>query len=76
LAKTVTLRAIDVRETDAPPGVEPLHWRLLTTHAIADEADAWCIVDWYRARWTVELFFLLSWSMSQSVCRCVGWLAG
>lgn len=57
LAKTVTLRAIDVREIDAPPGVEPLHWRLLTTHAIADEAEAWCIVDWYRARWTVEQLF-------------------
>jgi hypothetical protein len=57
LAKTVTLRAIDVREIDAPPGVEPLHWRLLTTHTIADAAEAWCIVDWYRARWTIEQLF-------------------
>ena len=40
LAKTVTLRAIDVREIDTPPGIEPLHWRLLTTHAIADAAAA------------------------------------
>ena len=56
LAKTVTLRAIDVREIDAPPGVEPLHWRLLTTHTIADAAEAWCIVDWYRARWTINNF--------------------
>jgi len=57
LAKTVTLRAIDVREIDTPPGVEPLHWRLLTTHAIADAAEAWRIVDWYRARWTIEQLF-------------------
>ena len=57
LARTVTLRAIDVREIDATRGVEPLHWRLLTTHTIADAADAWCIVDWYRARWTIEQLF-------------------
>jgi hypothetical protein len=57
LAKTVTLRAIDVREIDAPPGIEPLHWRLLTTHAIAGAAAAWCIVDWYRLRWTIEQLF-------------------
>jgi hypothetical protein len=57
LAKTVTLRAIEVREIGAPPGVEPLHWRLLTTHAIADAAAAWCIVDWYRLRWIIEQLF-------------------
>lgn len=57
LARTVSLRAIDVREVDPPPGVEPLHWRLLTTHTIADAAQAWQVVDWYRARWTIEQLF-------------------
>lgn len=57
LARTVTLRAVEVREIDAPPDVEALHWRLLTTHVIADAAAAWCIVDWYRLRWTIEQLF-------------------
>ena len=57
LVRTVPLRAIDVREIGAPPGIEPLHWRLLTMHAIADAAEAWCIVDCYRARWTIEQLF-------------------
>jgi hypothetical protein len=57
LARTVTLRAVDVRETDAPPGVEPLHWRLLTTHGIADAAEAWRLVGWYRMRWVIEQLF-------------------
>ena len=57
LARTVKLRAIEVREVDAPPDVEPLCWRLLTTHTIDDVAGAWCIVGWYRLRWTIEQLF-------------------
>jgi hypothetical protein len=40
LPNTVRLRLLDVREIDPPPDVEPLHWRLLTTHEIADAAGA------------------------------------
>jgi hypothetical protein len=57
LAATVRLRLVEVREVDAPEGVEPLHWRLLTTHAVEDVAKAWQIVDWYKARWTIEQLF-------------------
>ena len=57
LAQTVGLRLIEVKETNAPEGVEPLHWRLLTTHEIADATKAWQIVDWYRARWIIEQLF-------------------
>ena len=57
LTRRVTLQAIEVREIGAPSGVEPLHWRLLTTHVIADAAEAWCIIDWYRLRWTIEQLF-------------------
>jgi hypothetical protein len=65
LARTVTLRAIEGREIGAPPGVEPLLWRLLTTHAIADATAAWCIIDWYRLRWTIEQLFQV---MKSRVC--------
>ena len=57
LPPTVRLRLIDVREVDPPEGVEPLHWRLLTTHAIADAAGAWEIVGWYQRRWVIEQLF-------------------
>ncbi len=57
LPATVRLRLVEVREIAPPEGVEPLHWRLLTTHALADAAAAWQIVAWYRARWTIEQLF-------------------
>ena len=57
LPKTVRLRLVEVREIDPPEGVEPLHWRLLTTHDVADAAKAWQIVGWYQARWTIEQLF-------------------
>jgi hypothetical protein len=59
LPKTVSLRLVEVIERDAPESVEPVHWRLLTTHAVADMAAAWQIIDWYRLRWTVEQLFRL-----------------
>ncbi len=59
LPKTVSLRLVDVIERNPPEGVEPVHWRLLTTHGVADLATAWQIVDWYRLRWTIEQLFRL-----------------
>ncbi|MGH9466795.1 MAG: IS4 family transposase [Terriglobales bacterium] len=57
LPEAVCLRCVEVREIDPPADVEPLHWRLLTTHGIANEAAAWEIVDWYRQRWVIEQLF-------------------
>jgi hypothetical protein len=57
LAKTVRLHLVEARETNTPEGVAPLHWRLLTTHEVTDAAQAWQIVAWYQARWTIEQLF-------------------
>ncbi len=57
LPASVTLSLVEVREQNPPPGAEPVHWRLLTTHAIDSTTAAWRIVDWYRARWTIEQLF-------------------
>jgi hypothetical protein len=57
LPAAIRLRWVEVREIDPPADVEPLHWRLLTTHAIADATAAWQIVDWYRRRWVIEQLF-------------------
>jgi DDE family transposase len=59
LAKTVSLTLVEVIELHPPEGVEPVHWRLLTTHDVTDVAAAWQIVDWYRLRWVIEQLFRL-----------------
>jgi hypothetical protein len=57
LPARVTLTMVDVRETSSPADGKPIHWRLLTTHEVADLGDARRIVDLYRLRWTVEEYF-------------------
>ena len=57
LPKSVALNLVEAVELDPPADVEPIHWRLLTTHAVATVNDAWQIVDWYTARWIIEQFF-------------------
>lgn len=53
----LTLRLVDVREVNAPAGEEPVHWRLLTTHAVDDIDHALQIIRWYRRRWIIEQLF-------------------
>jgi hypothetical protein len=57
LPKSVSLTLVEVIERDCPTGTEAVHWRLLTTHEVADAETAWQIVDWYRMRWTIEQFW-------------------
>ena len=57
LPATVSLSLVEVVETDPPAGVEPVHWRLLTTHDVASAAAAWQIVAWYQDRWIIEQLF-------------------
>jgi Transposase DDE domain len=59
LPPQVRLTLIELTEPDPPEGVEPLEWRLLTTHVVSDAAAAWQIVAWYRARWIIEQLFRL-----------------
>jgi hypothetical protein len=42
------------REVDAPEGVEPIQWILLTDLEVNDLADLVRILHWYGGRWTVE----------------------
>jgi Transposase DDE domain len=59
LPKNLPLVVVDVREINAPSSGEPLHWRLITSHAVASVEDAWRIVAWYKQRWIIEQFFRL-----------------
>jgi hypothetical protein len=51
------LDVVVVREIDPPTGAEPVHWVLLTTHAVDSLAAALEIVRWYRLRWHIEQLF-------------------
>jgi hypothetical protein len=57
LPETVALTLVDVRETSPPAAGKPIHWRLLTTHSVADQSQARRVIDLYRQRWTIEEFF-------------------
>jgi hypothetical protein len=57
LPESVTVNFVEVIEQHPPKGAEPIHWLLLTTHEVANVADAWQIVAWYKRRWIIEQFF-------------------
>jgi len=63
--KTVTATSIVAREFDAPAGVKPIEWRLLTNRAVATLDDAIELIDWYRARWEIEILF----NILKNACR-------
>lgn len=50
----LALTLVEAREDAPPPGVEPLHWRLITTLPATDMAGAEDIVRLYRLRWRIE----------------------
>lgn len=53
----VEVSCLVAREEGAPEGVKPVEWRLLTNRTIDTFAAATELIDWYRARWEIELFF-------------------
>lgn len=53
----LSLMLIEARECDAPPDVQPLHWRLLTTLPGQDADAAIEAVQLYRLRWRIEQCF-------------------
>jgi len=57
LPPSIALNLVDIREIDPPPGETPIHWRLLTTHAVTGAAQAWAVADLYRRRWAIEQLF-------------------
>ena len=47
------------RELDAPTGVKPIEWRLLTNRTAETLEAVVELIDWYRARWDIEVLFLV-----------------
>jgi hypothetical protein len=42
---------------DPPAGDKPIEWRLLTNLPVTSLQEAARMIDWYRARWEIEMFF-------------------
>ncbi|HZZ01609.1 IS4 family transposase [Paraburkholderia sp.] len=61
----VTLTCVEAYEVDAPAGVKPVIWRLVTNREAADAHALLELVDWYRARWEIEMFF----NVLKNACR-------
>jgi hypothetical protein len=57
LTEGVTVTCLIAREENAPSGVKAIEWRLLTNRVVANLDDASEIINWYRARWEIELLF-------------------
>jgi len=55
--REVEATCLVAREENPPEGIESLEWRLLTNRTVANLDEACQLIDWYRARWEIELYF-------------------
>jgi hypothetical protein len=57
--KRIEVSCLIATEVDPPKGVKPVIWRLLSNRRADTLEQALELVQWYRARWEIELFFLV-----------------
>jgi len=53
----LTVTAILAKEVDPPAGQKGIEWKLLTNREANSLDEAAELVDWYRCRWLIEIFF-------------------
>jgi hypothetical protein len=53
----VAVGVVLVREIDAPAGVEPIQWLLVTSLPIEGSVAVLRVVDCYMGRWPIEVYF-------------------
>jgi hypothetical protein len=54
---SVSLYALEAQEIHPPTGQSPVHWCLLTTHAVVCIQQALQVIRWYSWRWRIEQLF-------------------
>jgi hypothetical protein len=54
---SLSLHLVRVWEPEPPEGEAPIGWTLLTSEPVDTAEQILQVVDWYRARWTIEEFF-------------------
>ena len=50
----IPMWVVHVREVNAPAGVEPIEWILLTSLPVENFDDAWVVIGYYEKRWLIE----------------------
>lgn len=55
--QTIRATCIVAKETHPPTGSKPVEWRLLTNRTVDTLEAVAELIDWYRARWEIEMFF-------------------
>jgi len=53
----IEVTLVQAKEVNPPTGKSPLVWRLLSNRLVENEAQASELIDWYRCRWEIEMFF-------------------
>jgi len=53
----ISITLVQAKEVNPPKGKKPIVWRLTTNRKVETEAQALEIIDWYRCRWEIEMFF-------------------
>jgi hypothetical protein len=53
----ISVTLVQAKEINPPKGKSPIVWRIMTNREIASEPQAIEIIDWYRCRWEIEMFF-------------------
>jgi hypothetical protein len=64
-----TLQVVWVHEPQPPQSAEPVDWLLLTSLPIDEVSQVEHVVDWYAARWWIEIFF----RTDKQGCRVERW---
>lgn len=55
--ESLSLNVVHVWEPEPPEGEKPVDWVLYTREPIETTEQILQVVDWYRARWTIEEYF-------------------
>ncbi|HET9955721.1 MAG TPA: IS4 family transposase [Polyangiaceae bacterium] len=56
-AESLSLNVVRVWEPSPPEGQAPVEWLLYTSEPIETPEQILQVVDWYRARWTIEEYY-------------------
>ena len=55
--RPLSVTCVVAQEIDAPAGVKPVVWRLVTNRQAQNRDAVIELIDWYRSRWEIKLFF-------------------
>jgi hypothetical protein len=53
----IKINVVIAKEINAPVGVRPIEWVILTSLPIGGKKEALQVIEWYLCRWQAEIFF-------------------